>query len=226
MTLEEHRTRLKPYYYLEPMKLEDVPEVSQLDHRCFTNPWPQSAYRRELANPEGNFYVVLRQKLPGAQIREAERESGGFSLVPRWLWSDSEEQDPIVGYAGMWVRAGEAHVTTIGVAPELRGKGLGELLFVALMEEAIARDAEWLTLEVRVSNSQAQRLYEKYGLTKQGIRRRYYSDNGEDADIMWSESLRDEEYLRRVEYLRDELAERLIEEGLIRARGEDANTRD
>jgi [ribosomal protein S18]-alanine N-acetyltransferase len=226
VTLEERRIRLKPYFYLEPMRPEDVPEVSQLDHRCFTNPWPQSAYRRELANPETNFYIVLRQKLPGVQVRETERDERRFSLLPRWLWSDSEDTDPIVGYAGMWVRAGEAHVTTIGVAPEVRRKGLGELLFVALIEEAIARDAEWVTLEVRVSNVQAKRLYEKYGLTRHGVRRRYYSDDGEDADIMWSESLRDPEYLRRVEFLRDQLADGLLGEGLIRARGDDVDPRD
>lgn len=226
MTLEERRTRLKPYFYLEPMHLEDVADVSQLDHRCFTNPWPQSAYRRELANPEGNFYIVLRQRLPGAQLREEEAESNPFARVTRWFWSNEDEQDPIVGYAGMWIRAGEAHVTTIGVAPEIRRRGLGELLFVALLEEAVARDAEWLTLEVRVSNTQAQRLYEKYGLTKYGVRRRYYSDNGEDADIMWSESLHDPEYLRRVEQLRDQLAYRLAENELIRARGDDADSRN
>ena len=226
MTIDERRTSLKPYYYLEPMRLEDVPEVSQLDHRCFTNPWPQSAYRRELNNPEGNFYLVLRQRLPGAQIRDEDDGTGGLARVSRWLWSDDESGDPIVGYAGMWVRGGEAHVTTIGVAPEIRGRGLGELLFVALLEEAVARDAEWLTLEVRVSNEQAQRLYQKYGLTKQGVRRRYYSDNGEDADIMWSESLSDPGYLQRVERLRDKLADRLITNGVIRARGDNADSRD
>ena len=225
MTLEERRTQLKPYFYLEPMQLEDVPDVSQLDHRCFTNPWPLSAYRRELANPEGNFYIVLRQRLAGAQVRDEESASNPIARVSRWFWSD-DRQDPIVGYAGMWIRAGEAHVTTIGVAPELRGRGLGELLFVALFEEAIARDADWITLEVRVSNTQAQQLYEKYGLSRQGVRRRYYSDNGEDADIMWSESLRDEEYVTRFERLRDQLAERLIEQGAIRARGDNADSRN
>lgn len=225
VTLEERRARIKPYFYLEPMQLEDIQEVSQLDHRCFTNPWPLSAYRRELNNPEGNFYVVLRQRLPGAQLRQAEAESNPLARVSRWLWSE-DEKDPISGYAGMWIRAGEAHVTTIGVAPEIRGHGLGELLFVALFEEAIARDAEWLTLEVRVSNTQAKRLYEKYGLTIQGVRKRYYSDNGEDADIMWSESLRDPDYVRQVEMLRDQLADRLINEGVIRARRNDADPRD
>lgn len=225
VTLEERRARLKPYFYLEPMQIDDVSEVSQLDHRCFTNPWPQSAYRRELSNPEGNFYIVLRHRLPGAQIRAEDAPDNPFARVSRWLWSD-DEQDPIVGYAGMWIRAGEAHVTTIGIAPELRGKGLGELLFVALFEEAIARDADWLTLEVRVSNVQAQRLYQKYGLTRHGVRKRYYSDNGEDADIMWSESLRDLAYLRNVEWLRDQLADRLLSEGLIRARGDNADSRN
>jgi [ribosomal protein S18]-alanine N-acetyltransferase len=225
VTLEEQRARLKPYYYLEPMQPDDVPEVSQLDHRCFTNPWPQSAYRRELAKPEDNFYIVLRQKLPGTQLREQQQTDRKFGLLPRWLWGSDDQPDPIFGYAGMWVRVGEAHVTTIGVAPELRGKGLGELLFVALLEESIARGAEWLTLEVRVSNYQAQRLYEKYGLTKHGIRRRYYSDNGEDADIMWSESLNDPEYVRRIESLRDALADKLIEDGFLRSRGENADTR-
>jgi [ribosomal protein S18]-alanine N-acetyltransferase len=225
VTLEERRVHLKPYFYLEPMQLEDVAEVSQLDHRCFTNPWPQSAYRREMSNPEGNFYIVLRQRLPRAQLREEEAANNTLSRMSRWLWAD-DEKDPIVGYAGMWIRAGEAHVTTIGVAPELRGKGLGELLFVALFEEAIARDAEWLTLEVRVSNTQAKRLYEKYGLKKHGVRRRYYSDNGEDADIMWSESLSVADYVQLVESLRDELADRLIGQGVIRARGDHAGPRD
>jgi [ribosomal protein S18]-alanine N-acetyltransferase len=63
-------------------------------------------------------------------------------------------------------------------------------------------------------------------LTKKGVRKRYYSDNGEDADIMWSESLRDPEYLRRVEWLRDELAERLVGDGLIRVRENSADSRD
>jgi [ribosomal protein S18]-alanine N-acetyltransferase len=225
VTLEERRTRHKPYYYLEPMQIEDIPEVSQLDHRCFTNPWPQSAYRRELVNPEGNFYIVMRQRPPRYGEPREDSDDNPLARVSRWLWSE-EVSDPIVGYAGMWIRAGEAHVTTIGIAPELRGRGLGELLFVALFEESIARGADWVTLEVRVSNEQAQRLYEKYGLTRHGVRRRYYSDNGEDADIMWSESLHDPDYITRVEQLRDKLADRLIGDGIIRARGEDANPRD
>jgi ribosomal-protein-alanine N-acetyltransferase len=89
----------------------------------------------------------------------------------------------------MWTMFDEAHITTIGVEPEQRGKGLGELLLVALADEAIRRGAEWLTLEVRVNNEPAQGLYRKYGFAVQGRRRRYYSDNNEDALVMWTDPI-------------------------------------
>jgi ribosomal-protein-alanine N-acetyltransferase len=108
----------------------------------------------------------------------------------------------------MWVLFDEAHVTTIGVLPNQRGKGLGELMLVELFEAAQARGAEWLTLEVRVSNTPAQALYEKYGFTRQGVRRRYYSDNGEDAYIMWSPSLRTESFREQLARLKAALLER------------------
>ena len=109
----------------------------------------------------------------------------------------------------MWHVLDEAHVTTIGVKPEYQGRGLGELLFLALVDEARRRNATWLTLEVRVSNYGAQALYRKYGFSIQGTRPRYYSDNNEDAYIMWSESFRSAEYLRRIEELRRRLNHRL-----------------
>ena len=105
----------------------------------------------------------------------------------------------------------EAHVTTIGVHPDYRGRGLGELLFVALIDEAIRRNVAWLTLEVRVSNVTAQNLYQKYGFTVQGRRPRYYSDNNEDAYIMWSESLKDPVYRDRLAQYRRDLIARLAE---------------
>ncbi len=115
----------------------------------------------------------------------------------------------VLGFAGMWVMLDEAHITTIGVVPELRRRSLGELLFVTLVEEAIRRRARWVTLEVRVSNYGAQTLYEKYGFTRQGVRKRYYSDNGEDAHIMWSPSLHESETRERYRELRAELERKL-----------------
>ena len=201
-------------YVLAPMQSDDVPEVSQLERRCFTNPWPESAYYRELREPERNYYIVLRQELAAAGELEAEREDsrGPLALLPRLRRPVRLATRPLVGFAGMWALYGEAHVTTIGVAPEHRGLGLGEVLFLTLVSEAIRRDAEFLTLEVRVSNRAAQSLYEKYGLTRQGVRPRYYSDNAEDAYIMTSPSLRDPVYRQRLLELKRRLVERLARE--------------
>ena len=115
----------------------------------------------------------------------------------------------VVGFGGMWLAFDEAHITTLGVDPDHRGQGFGELLFLALVDEAIARGANWLTLEVRVSNVSAQTLYRKYGFTVQGTRKRYYSDNQEDALIMWSRALSDPEFRDDIESRRDELETRL-----------------
>lgn len=196
-------------YLVEPMELRDVPEVSRVERRCFTNPWPESAYRRELRNPSSNYYIVLRHRAAPPEVESEAARRGRLALLPLLRRPEPASSDPIVGFAGMWALYDEAHVTTIGVAPEHRGRGLGELLLVALFEEALRRNVEWITLEVRVSNDAALSLYEKYGFTYQGVRRRYYSDNGEDAHIMWSPSLRDERYLQRYEELRARLFERL-----------------
>lgn len=197
-------------FYLAPMRLDDIPEVSRVERQCFSNPWPQSAYRRELRNGANNYYVVLWHHDDGADERPARAESRGpLALLPFVRRADPVTTDTIAGFAGMWVLYDEAHITTIGVAPQFRGKGLGELLMVELFEQAVKRNAEWVTLEVRVSNGTAQALYEKYGFTRQGVRKRYYSDNGEDAWIMWSPSLRNPEYIERFDQLRAELLARL-----------------
>lgn len=198
------------------MNLLDVPDVSRIERKCFTNPWPPSAYRRELRHPEQNHYIVLRQYAdqPVAEIEENENgktDSGLKTLTRRGLLTFGRRNEPesrIVGFAGMWNMYDEAHVTTIGVDPEYRGQGLGELLFVSLMDEALRRGTGWLTLEVRVSNETAQALYRKYEFTVQGTRKRYYSDNNEDAYIMWSPSLKDPEYFARVMTLRSIVAKR------------------
>lgn len=197
-------------YILEAMRPEDIAEVSRVERRCFTNPWPESAYRRELRNSASNYYIVLRQCSQGERFEEPEPESWGrLSLLPWLLKPEGTPKDPIVGFAGMWAIYDEAHITTIGVTPERRGRGLGELLLVSLFDEALRRNSQWVTLEVRVSNETALSLYHKYGFSYQGIRRRYYSDNGEDAHIMWSPSLQDDRYLERFETHREAMFERL-----------------
>jgi ribosomal-protein-alanine N-acetyltransferase len=93
----------------------------------------------------------------------------------------------------------EAHITTIAIRHAWRGRGLGELLLVSLIDLAVGRDIERVTLEVRVSNETAQNLYQKYGFRHEGVRHRYYSDNNEDAYIMTTGVIQEEAYQRELD---------------------------
>ena len=95
----------------------------------------------------------------------------------------------IVGYGGMWAIMDEAHITTLGVSKACRGRKIGEQVLAALLEEAIRRQARRATLEVRESNTAAQNLYRKYGFQPAAIRRGYYTDNDENALVMWVDNL-------------------------------------
>jgi ribosomal-protein-alanine N-acetyltransferase len=93
----------------------------------------------------------------------------------------------IVGYGGMWIIIDEAHITNIAVEPAYRGKKLGEQILKGLMELAKLKRVARMTLEVRVSNDDAQKLYKRIGFKPAGIRPGYYIDTNEDALIMWNE---------------------------------------
>jgi ribosomal-protein-alanine N-acetyltransferase len=100
----------------------------------------------------------------------------------------------LVGYAGAWLVMDEAHITTLGVHPEYRGRKLGERLFAEILDEAIRRGVRRASLEVRESNESARGLYEKYGFTAVARRRGYYTDNQEDAVVMWIDNLTSPRY--------------------------------
>ena len=104
----------------------------------------------------------------------------------------------MVAYGGIWVILEDAHITTLAVHPDQRGKRYGERILVHLLHEAIARGASWITLEARESNTVAQSLYRKYGFTTVSTRRAYYSDNGENAVVMWAGNLRGDLYRNRL----------------------------
>jgi ribosomal-protein-alanine N-acetyltransferase len=95
----------------------------------------------------------------------------------------------VVGYGGLWVIAREAHITTLAVAPEFQGKKIGEKLLIGLLEEAVLRGASRSTLEVREGNRAAQGLYRKYRFREAALRRSYYTDNGENAVVMWADDM-------------------------------------
>jgi ribosomal-protein-alanine N-acetyltransferase len=157
---------------IEPMRLEDVEEVQRIEEASFSTPWPPNAYRSELMTNKLAAYLVIRA------------------------------EGRIVAYGGMWLMVDEAHITTFAVHPAWRRQRLGERLLLAFLDLAKDRHAREATLEVRLSNVAARRLYEKYGFRPVGLRPRYYSDNNEDALIMTTLPLADPAQRARVERLR------------------------
>jgi ribosomal-protein-alanine N-acetyltransferase len=157
------------------MRLEDLDEVQRIEEASFTTPWPPNAYRSELMTNRLASYLVARA------------------------------QGRIVAYGGMWLMVDEAHITTFAVHPAWRRQRLGERLLLAFLDLARDRHAREATLEVRLSNVAARRLYEKYGFRPVGLRPRYYSDNNEDALIMTTEPLGERQMRARIERLRVDL---------------------
>jgi ribosomal-protein-alanine N-acetyltransferase len=95
----------------------------------------------------------------------------------------------LIGFGGAWLIMDEAHVTTLGVDPAFRGQRIGERILAAILAEAQQRGVRRASLEVREGNTAAVRLYEKYGFAPVARRRGYYTDNGEDAIVMWIEDM-------------------------------------
>jgi [ribosomal protein S18]-alanine N-acetyltransferase len=113
----------------------------------------------------------------------------------------------VVGYAGMICYGDEAHLTNVAVDPMLEGHRIASHLVLAEMRAARAMGAHAVSLEVRVTNWRAQRLYARFGFRPVGIRRNYYAELREDALIMWTEDLRTNRYAARLEAIASDLPE-------------------
>jgi ribosomal-protein-alanine N-acetyltransferase len=122
---------------------------------------------------------------------------------PNRTYLVAEVATTIVGYAGMLIVDHDAHVTTVAVDPTGRRQRVGSRLMLALVDRAIAAGARHMTLEVRMSNVDAQRLYERFAFTAVGKRKNYYRD--EDALVMWATGIDRHEYRVRMDALRAEL---------------------
>lgn len=151
------RERISGSVMFRTMTMDDIPEIMVIEHEAFTLPWSEDAFRNELNHNHFARYLVM--ELNGKPI----------------------------GYAGMWTIVDEAHITNIAVRTAYRGQHLGERLLTEMMEWASDLGMLRMTLEVRVSNYIAQSLYGKMGFVAAGTRKGYYSDNHEDAVIMWSD---------------------------------------
>ncbi len=219
-------------FAIEVMRAEDIPEVVEIERACFTMPWPPSAYKRELKNPKSTRYLVARHYLddspilfkPELDATNGHKKHGLLQSLLPFIFKDEEgtlhkrNPNPAMGYGGVWLMLDEAHITTLGVSPQYRGKGIGEFLLVGLIDVAMQLGASWLTLEVRVSNEVAQNLYKKYTFKEAGTRKKYYTDNNEDAYIMWSDEITKLAFREKYAQLKKELFARLEAEGHLAAR--------
>lgn len=137
------------------MTIDDLDEVMDVEVNSFTIPWSREAFFNELTKNQFAQYLIV------------------------------EVDQRVVGYCGVWIIIDEAHITNIALLPEYRGMKLGEALMAKVMELAREMGAMRVTLEVRVSNERAQNLYRKFGFEEGAIRKQYYTDNMEDALVMW-----------------------------------------
>lgn len=198
-------------YSVDTMTMNDVPRVVEIERLAYTTPWPPSAYRREIQENRMARYIVVRdtwlkQPASPAPHEESKRPFPLSLLLARPPSPIPPETANIIAFAGLWHMINEAHITTIATHPDYRGRGVGELMLSSLIGVAYTAQARYVTLEVRVTNSVAQSLYRKYGFTQTNVRRRYYSDNHEDAYVMSTQDITSEDY--RIRYA--ELCERLM----------------
>lgn len=134
---------------------KDISKIAALDKLCFTLPWSESSFEKEIKENQSALYIVV------------------------------EADNRLIGYAGQWCIVDEGHITNVAVHPYYRKRGIGEELVKLLIECSKELKIITHTLEVRASNAAAIALYKKLGFVPSGTRKEYYQDNNEDAIIMW-----------------------------------------
>jgi ribosomal-protein-alanine N-acetyltransferase len=154
----------------------------ELDRLCLGGIWTVEGYQRELESPNSTLLAL------------------------------SVPSDHIIGCGCFWAILEEAHITLIVIDPNYQGRGLGQLLLHALLQDAIARQLERATLEVRASNQVALSLYRKFGFQIAGRRKGYYRHTGEDALILWRNDLQQPEFREQLRQWEGEIGDRLLRE--------------
>ena len=156
---------------ISPIVARQISEVVTLDRLCFGGLWNEAGYLRELDSPNSSLIALSVAETNHPNI-------------------NSE----IIGVCCLWSIVEEAHFTLLGVHPDYRGQGLGELLLYILFRDAVGRRLKWATLEVKASNHPAISLYQKSGFKIAGRRKGYYQPEGEDALILWNKELEKPEF--------------------------------
>lgn len=140
---------------IREMTTSDIEQVLEIEKESFTTPWSEEAFRTEIEENVLAVYIV------------------------------AEYEGKIAGYGGFWRILDEAHITNIAVKASIRGKGIGDAVLLGMIDYCRINRVPNMTLEVRVSNEPAIKLYRKHGFKEEGTRPGYYTDNHEDALIMW-----------------------------------------
>ncbi len=200
-------------WLLRPMHEGDITQAVQIDRDAFPENKYAPPFRRDLRErnyahylvavshdaPYGN-YARSHDLPPDGNSAGSGRARGGriTNAVTRLIGVGTDAVPPteelIAGYLGLWAVIDEGHITSVGVRKSHRGQGIGELLVIGAVEASKLLNCRAVTLEVRVSNEVAQNLYKKYGFKIVGRRKRYYSDNGEDAYIMTTDPIDTSDY--------------------------------
>ncbi len=199
-------------YSVRPMQRKDIAQVTAIDREAFPTLWPPTNYEHERQNPLARYTVACDDRITVAPTPRVPRK--GLAAVPGWVrhlfnrsrFFGNAPPPPgnqyVVGFAGMWIVADEAHITNIAARKSHRRQGIGERLLIATIDLARELKAHVMTLEVRASNTAAQALYSKYGFNQVGVRRGYYVDNKEDAILMTTEDVSSASFQAHFEQLK------------------------
>jgi len=190
-----------PPCYVRLMRREDIAQVTEIDREAFPTLWPPANYQNELRNRLAHYIVAYDEEKMAKETEvkpPPQKSLTGLTSRMRQLFNrdrffsnelPSLDRQHIVGFAGFWIMADEAHITNIAVQGPYRRQGIGELLLISTIDLTTELNARIITLEVRASNTAAQSLYRKYGFIQVGLRRGYYTDNKEDAVLMSTENI-------------------------------------
>lgn len=211
MTLAGENTSQKAMEsVVRPMEERDLLQCAEIERDAFPALFPPTSFRRELNNKMARYLIATRvYENKADSVSDDPSVDGDQPLVSRLLNNIRRQrnsvwrvgQEFVVGFVGTWYMVDEAHIVAIGVRTEHRGKGIGELLLISAIEQALNLDARVVTLEVRVSNSAAINLYKKFGMTEQGVRKGYYTDNREDALILSTSQIHSPNYSKHLNML-------------------------
>jgi [ribosomal protein S18]-alanine N-acetyltransferase len=164
---------------------EQIPEIVALDQLCIGGIWTAEGYLREITSPNSSLLALY------------------------FLDRQQQQKETMIGMGCLWAIAEEAHITLLGIHPNYRRQGLGQLLLLTLLQRAIALELAWATLEVNIHNSGAINLYQKLGFQIMGKRKKYYQATGDDALVLWLKDLQKSNFQQKLAQYQQETDKRL-----------------